>query len=750
MTTYTYDANGQPLTLTDNSSHTTSETYDSLGRTTTVTRPDNSQTTTTYDAAGETLTVSNSAGTTTTTYDPLGRVLTQVNANGSGTMQTTVASTYDADGNVVQKQTAAANNSTTTVMATYDPLDRQISMTDGNRSYTYDANGNVLTMQVQNSGSNVVGATYGYDGDNRVTSMTTTVGPSSTQLHSYSFTYDGDGNIHTTSTDGNTATYSYDANNQLTQVQDSGGTTSYSYDANYNRTSMTTSGGTTTYTYDSSADVELTQKMDPSGNVTTYQYDSNGNLKTETYDPSSSDQITTLTYDQSNRLTGVGLPNGTTVSYTYDANDNQTSTTVTTGGSSPTTTVVNNIYVGGKLTQQTDGNGNLLATFTYNTAGEPVSVQVGSDLSSAPRYYYVYNGRGDVVALTDASGNVAANYSYDPFGILLSSSENFPNGWTNPLRYDGKDGVLFNAETNLYWMSSRVYDPTLGRFLSRDLLGRAPLFFVTQPYTYAGNNPVTNVDPSGNLVMPMLGSGGYSKEQWEQDMTTWAESKKAQNPARDYHLGTYISPNVVNSTGRDVNLTVIAAAITTALAQDNDGGYAPYFTPGNTVLNPWGYGVVNIYTKDTHKLVTSLFAPFAIPGGGSKGAADHTERAVLTLLIGEANAWSETVTSGLYEFDFNVVTGLSTCDTCARGGARTTFIDQVKNGMTKSSVWNTFQINMDYISPFYTPGSPSRDSDYNVTSPANDQMSYLYNGYASGLQVVAKDPSELACAVDCE
>jgi hypothetical protein len=31
-----------------------------------------------------------------------------------------------------------------------------------------------------------------------------------------------------------------------------------------------------------------------------------------------------------------------------------------------------------------------------------VSVQVGSDPTTAPRYYYVYNGHGDVVALDPA------------------------------------------------------------------------------------------------------------------------------------------------------------------------------------------------------------------------------------------------------------------------------------------------------------------------------------------------------------
>lgn len=51
--------------------------------------------------------------------------------------------------------------------------------------------------------------------------------------------------------------------------------------------------------------------------------------------------------------------------------------------------------------------------------------------------------------------------------------------------------------TGLYWLSVRAYDPSLGRFLSRDPLNRAPMVFVDQPYAYAGNNPVSNVDPSG-------------------------------------------------------------------------------------------------------------------------------------------------------------------------------------------------------------------------------------------------------------
>jgi RHS repeat-associated protein len=139
----------------------------------------------------------------------------------------------------------------------------------------------------------------------------------------------------------------------------------------------------------------------------------------------------------------------------------------------------------------------MLASFSYDAAGVPTSVQVGSDPATAPRYYYVYNGHGDVVALTDASGTSVAAYAYDAWGVVQMDTEHFANGWRNPYLYDGRDGARYDTETGLYWLAVRAYDPTLGRFLSHDPLGRAPLFFADQPYAYAGNHPLLNVDPSG-------------------------------------------------------------------------------------------------------------------------------------------------------------------------------------------------------------------------------------------------------------
>jgi RHS repeat-associated protein len=138
----------------------------------------------------------------------------------------------------------------------------------------------------------------------------------------------------------------------------------------------------------------------------------------------------------------------------------------------------------------------------------PVSVQVGADPTTAPRYSYVFDARGDVANLTDASGGVVATYTYDTWGTLTASSESIPNanGWTNPYRFDGRDGVRSDAATGLDWLATRAYDPTADRFISRDPLGRAPLYLADNPYVYAGNNPLSNVDPSGQYRVAGVGA----------------------------------------------------------------------------------------------------------------------------------------------------------------------------------------------------------------------------------------------------
>lgn len=205
----------------------------------------------------------------------------------------------------------------------------------------------------------------------------------------------------------------------------------------------------------------------------------------------------------------------------YDVDGNRVSAMITSGGVFPTTKVID-VYQAGRIAYETDGANTILATFAYAPDGTPTSVTVGSNPSTDTRYYYVYNPHGDVVALVDGGGTTVATYAYDTYGAPTSVWESFTNGWHNPYLYDGLDRVRYDSETSLYWMSVRAYDPTLGRFLSHDPLGRAPLFFdASQPYAYGGNNPLRNTDPSEQFPSgAILDNGTFHLPKSETHMQT--------------------------------------------------------------------------------------------------------------------------------------------------------------------------------------------------------------------------------------
>ena len=77
------------------------------------------------------------------------------------------------------------------------------------------------------------------------------------------------------------------------------------------------------------------------------------------------------------------------------------------------------------------------------------------------RYWYVLDGRGNVVAPTDTTGNVVNRYAYDIWGQPTSVSESVPQR----LRYAG---YWYDQELSWYWVGVRLYDPGLKSWLQPD------------------------------------------------------------------------------------------------------------------------------------------------------------------------------------------------------------------------------------------------------------------------------------------
>jgi RHS repeat-associated protein len=117
-----------------------------------------------------------------------------------------------------------------------------------------------------------------------------------------------------------------------------------------------------------------------------------------------------------------------------------------------------------------------------------------SHLPLASSHFACFDGNGNVTALVDsATGNVAATYEYDPFGNLIARIENPASSIQNPFLFSTK---YFDAETGLLYYGYRYYQPSTGRWLSRDPIGERG-----GKHLYSGmrNNPVNRVDLLGNL-----------------------------------------------------------------------------------------------------------------------------------------------------------------------------------------------------------------------------------------------------------
>ena len=183
---------------------------------------------------------------------------------------------------------------------------------------------------------------------------------------------------------------------------------------------------------------------------------------------------------------------GVTTSYTY--NDSGIRTKKTVGS-----TVTEYFVEGGLLLGQKQGSSVL--QFLYDGGG-----QLYGFLYNGTPYYYVYNGQGDVVRVLDQYGETEVIYTYDAWGKQLSQKDTAGSSIPsyaasdianiNPIRYRG---YYYDLESGFYYLQSRYYDPTTGRFINADgYVSTGQGMTGTNMFAYCGNNPVNCVDPSGN------------------------------------------------------------------------------------------------------------------------------------------------------------------------------------------------------------------------------------------------------------
>ena len=190
----------------------------------------------------------------------------------------------------------------------------------------------------------------------------------------------------------------------------------------------------------------------------------------------------------------------TTWTYTYNADG------LRTGKTNGTTTYTYTWNENRQLSSMTWNTG--YALFYYDANGTPNSVVI-DDGYDVQTYCYVTNLQGDIVGLISAeSGDWAVTYEYDAWGNLLDK-KGYSSGYAgayvyNPLTYKG---YLYDEETGFYYLQSRYYDSTVGRFLNADdtdYLGASGTAIGWNLFAYCENNPITNIDPNGTWLARII------------------------------------------------------------------------------------------------------------------------------------------------------------------------------------------------------------------------------------------------------
>jgi len=249
------------------------------------------------------------------------------------------------------------------------------------------------------------------------------------------------------------------------------GTLTYAYDDAGNRTTV---GGTwartglpqpqSTFVYNAAN--QLTKL-----NGARIASDGNGNLL------DSRKQGQTLfdyTWNARNQLVGLS-ESGVSASFAYDGLGRRMSKTVNG-------TMTEFLYDGLNPVQELAGGSPVANLLTGLGIDEFVSRTEGGSPSTL-----LTDALGSTVALSNGTGTIQTEYTYEPFGAVTTSGTSSPNTY----QFTGRE----SDGTGLMYYRARYYSPSLQRFISEDPVGF--LGGDDNLYAYVFNSPLKGGDPLG-------------------------------------------------------------------------------------------------------------------------------------------------------------------------------------------------------------------------------------------------------------
>ncbi len=517
---FSYDKVGNLISKTDQRGYTIHYLYDNLDRLTSKIYPDASRTTYGYDRLNRLVSAVNSSSNIQYTYDALGRLIAEID-NGKN-----VSYEYDEFGNI----TKITYPDGTYIRYVYDSLNRiaEIRDTDDHvvSSYNYDSLGRKILTEYANGDK----VEYQYDPVFRLTSIINK-DSSNVVISRFDYVY-GKSVLNCISMDSQDGmhNYVYDKLFRLKSVDYPDGypfsDIQFNYDSTGNRTSSV-SGEVVSYVVNNMN--EYTQV-----NGTAFSYDASGNLIF--------DGVNRYEYDFENRLVKVTTPDDT-ITFTYDAIGRRIAKTDSHGST-------RFIYSNDRVIAETSDTGSITAKYVYGKyIDEIVMMERGLN-----RYFYLYDGAGNVNKIADDAGTIRETYKYSAFGkVSIFDSDNNPisdSEVDNPYLFSAR---RYDRKCKLYFNRARYYSPEMGRFLQKDQpayepgdprlmqissfthplvpivkspilaygwsnydnilnnlttisgkLNNARVKYYPLSYTYVNNNPIVYKDPEGRFIFAAL------------------------------------------------------------------------------------------------------------------------------------------------------------------------------------------------------------------------------------------------------
>jgi RHS repeat-associated protein len=618
-TTNEYNADRTLKSVTDPLGHKTSYTYDTNGNRTSVTNPLNKTSHTAYNAYGEPISTTDELGNIRNfTYDTnfwpqsatdtLGTIV-NFHFNANGTMQAKAVGrplsqattyTYDAYGNL----TSETDPLTRQTQYVYDNLGRRTSMTTpagATTTYEYDLLSHLKKTTAP------LGRVTNYEYDNNG-NKTAEIDPNN---HRTEFAYDELNRLRlVTYPDSTTSTTTYDVrNNPIDATDQSGHVTHNEYDLAGRLTAVTVAGERWTYTYYD--DGRKHTETDPLGHSTTYNYDEAGRL-TSVMDAQG--HTTQYGYDDAGNQTSVTDANTHTTQQQYDPRRRLRVTTY------PDTTTTQYVYdLPGNLTSVTDQAGNVVQ-YTYDDANQLRSVvQTNHPDPSHNTTAYAYDNGGNRTATTDAN----THNTQSTFNVLNQmTTETLAGGaLTQTRNYDLAGNLLslvdFNGNTTTYTYDSlnRLLTKSSGVTFTYTLTGkRATMTDAsgTTNYTYDNQDRLTikqtpqgtlnyTYDTAGNLAS--MSANGYAVTYTHDELnrlSTVVSGASTTTYAYDSanKLATVTYPNGLSSTFQYDTLNRLRAVNGYTYQLGPTGNRRQVTEPGGRTIN-WNYDGIYRLTNET-------------------------------------------------------------------------------------------------------------------------------------------------------